>query len=185
MYAHDEREGRFPDCTGAVWPWDLPGSAANSLIRYGATRDVFYCPGVPEQNSDELWNFTAGVAGTNGFRVTGYALAFKGAGRVRATNVTESLAPIPYRIGNTEVQPPPSERVVSADATLSVGSNEADRARNRYTAVFGGSTTPHRSPHLAGKLPAGGNLVFLDGHTEWKPFQKMRVRTEADPTFWW
>ena len=154
-------------------------------MRYGARREIFYCPGVPEQNSDELWTFTAGAEGTNGFRVIGYALAFKAAGRVRLTNTTESLNPPPYRIGNVQVQPPPSERVISADATLSVGSNETDRSRNNYVRVFGGSAKAHRSPHLTGKMPSGGNLVFLDGHTEWKVFQKMRVRTDADPTFWW
>jgi prepilin-type N-terminal cleavage/methylation domain-containing protein len=31
MYAFDNRD-QFPDCTGAVWPWDLPAKAANAFV---------------------------------------------------------------------------------------------------------------------------------------------------------
>src|SRR5688500_6579820 len=34
MYADDNRD-RFPDCSGAVWPWDLPASAANAFVKNG------------------------------------------------------------------------------------------------------------------------------------------------------
>ena len=37
MYADDNRE-RFPDCTGAAWPWDMPAAAANALVRNGGQR---------------------------------------------------------------------------------------------------------------------------------------------------
>jgi hypothetical protein len=43
----------------------------------------------------------------------------------------------------------------------------------------------HQAPHLEGKLPSGGNRLMLDGHSEWTRFQKMRVRTDGDPSFWW
>jgi type II secretory pathway pseudopilin PulG len=185
MYAQDDSRTRFPDCNGAVWPWDIPAAAAHALVINGASRETFYCPGNPEQNDDILWSFTAGTSVTSGFRVIGYALAFRSAGRVRATNITESLTPDALRLGNFLHQPAPSERVLIADATLSMGSDERARNKNNYTRIFGGWNKPHRSAHLNGSLPAGGNLVFLDGHTEWKRFEKMRVRTDGNPTFWW
>jgi prepilin-type processing-associated H-X9-DG protein len=45
----------------------------------------------------------------------------------------------------------------------------------------------HQSPHLAsnGRLPEGGNLTMLDGHAEWRKFDRQRVRTDGDPSFWW
>ena len=153
-------------------------------MRSGAKRDMFYCPGFPEQNNDTLWVFTTGGAATGGFRVIGYSLAFRGAGRVRATNITESVNPSPYLINGQEYQPGPGQRVLIADATLSVGTNEVDRTRNRYTAI-NGAWVGHRTPHLNGRIPAGGNLTFMDGHTEWRPFDKMRIRTVGDPPFWW
>ena len=184
IYAKGDARSQFPDLSGGVWPWDLHARAAHGLLQSGATREMFYCPGFPEQNNDTLWLFTARDSVTNGYRVVGYSLAFKGSGRVAPTNLTESLTPAAYRIGGNEIQPKPSERVLIADATLSAGSNEVDRRQNRYTNVSGGWMS-HRSAHLNGRIPAGGNLVFLDGHTEWKPFERMRVRTVGDPSFWW
>jgi prepilin-type N-terminal cleavage/methylation domain-containing protein len=190
MYGDDYGE-KLPDCTGAVWPWDLPAKAANAFVRYGGTRNVLYCPGFSKQNNDQLWSFTTGVtneiAGDNvsGYRVIGYAVAFKGSGRVRATNITESFNPKAWRMSDgTDYEPGPSARVLAADGTISEGENEKDRTRNRYTKIDGG-WSGHQSPHLTGKLPAGGNLVMLDGHAEWRKFQQMVVRTTGAPAFWW
>ena len=192
MYADDYRE-KFPDCTGAVWPWDLPAAAANAFVRNGGTRGILYCPGFSKQNNNELWAFTTGVTNEDagdratGYRVIGYSVAFKGAGRIIATNITESFNPEPWKMpdGST-LNPGPSERVISADAVISQGSNEADRSRNRYTKIDGG-WRGHQSPHLdsTGRLPEGGNILALDGHAEWKKFARMRVRTSGDPSFWW
>jgi type II secretory pathway pseudopilin PulG len=190
MYA-EENNDQFPDCTGAVWPWDLPAKAANSIVKYGGTRAILYCPGFSKQNNDALWSFTTGVsnevAGDNvsGYRVIGYAVAFKGSGRIQLSNITESLNPKPWKLQDgTLVNLPHTERVVAADGTLSMGQNEKDRSRNRYTKIDGG-WTGHQAPHLNGSIPAGGNLLMLDGHSEWRNFDRMRVRTSGDPSFWW
>src|SRR6266568_7904817 len=88
MYADDNRE-RFPDCTGAFWPWDLPARAANAFVLNGGRRSILYCPAFWKQNDDELWTFstrqTNEVATENatGYRVIGYAVAFQGSGRVQ------------------------------------------------------------------------------------------------------
>ena len=60
MYA-DESRDQFPDCTGAVWPWDLPVKAANAFVRNGGTRNILYCPAFSKQDNDTLWSFTTGV----------------------------------------------------------------------------------------------------------------------------
>jgi prepilin-type processing-associated H-X9-DG protein len=191
MYADDYRD-QFPDCTGAWWPWDLPVPAANAFVRNGGTRAILYCPGFSKQNNDSLWSFTTGVTnevandGVGGYRVIGYAVAFKGAGRVRTTNITESFNPKPWRAANgSDYDPGPSSRVIAADGTLSDGENMADRTKNRYIGVDGG-WRGHQAAHLAGRLPAGGNLLMLDGHAEWRKFDKMVVRTDSNPpAFWW
>jgi prepilin-type N-terminal cleavage/methylation domain-containing protein/prepilin-type processing-associated H-X9-DG protein len=192
MYADDNRD-RFPNCTGAVWPWDIPASAANAFVRNGGRRNILYCPGFTKQNDDELWRFTTGQAGeeaadnATGYRVIGYAVAFRGSGRVKQTNIVESFNPPPIRLGGgQEINPSPSERILVADAILSYGANEMDRTKNRYAGIRGGWSKPHDSAHLTGKIPHGGNVLFLDGHTEWKKFDKMVVRTDgSDPSFWW
>ncbi|MCP5525056.1 MAG: type II secretion system protein [Verrucomicrobiales bacterium] len=191
MYGNDN-EGKFPDCAGAIWPWDLPAKAADAFVVNGGTRAILYCPGFSKQDNDELWAFTTGVtnevagANTTGYRVIGYQVAFKNSGRMRLTNWTESMNPTPWKMPNgATLQPGPTERVVVADATISEGDNEVDRTKNQYTDIDGG-WKGHRSPHLAsGNMPAGGNLLMLDGHTEWRAFNKMVVRTTGSPSFWW
>jgi prepilin-type N-terminal cleavage/methylation domain-containing protein/prepilin-type processing-associated H-X9-DG protein len=190
MYADDYNE-RFPDCTGAAWPWDLPVRAANAFVRYGGKRNILYCPGFAGQNVDELWRFTTGEVkeeardNATGYRVVGYAVAFRGAGRIRTTNWVDSMNPPPITIAGQRIDLPPTQRVIVADAILSERNDEVNRANNNYTAVWGGWPKPHRSPHLNGKIPNGGNLLFLDGHVEWRKFEKMKIRTDGPPSFWW
>jgi prepilin-type N-terminal cleavage/methylation domain-containing protein len=191
MYGNDN-EGKFPDCAGAVWPWDLPARAADAFVVNGGTRSILYCPGFSKQDNDELWAFTTGVTNeiagpnTSGYRVIGYQGAFKNSGRLRLTNWTESMNPAPWKMANgARINPGPTERVVVADGTISEGDNEVNRSQNRYTEIDGG-WSGHRSPHMAsGNLPAGGNLLMLDGHTEWRSFNRMVVRTIGTPSFWW
>jgi prepilin-type N-terminal cleavage/methylation domain-containing protein/prepilin-type processing-associated H-X9-DG protein len=194
MYAEDSND-RFPDCTGAYWPWDLPAKAANAFVKNGGRRGILYCPGFTKQNDDELWRFTTGQNGeeatdaATGYRVIGYAVAFKGSGRVNQSNWVESFNPPPVKIGTIEVNPGPSERIMTADAILSIGWNEQNRSLNRYSKIMGGWSKPHDSAHLVGKLPKGGNVLFLDGHVEFKKFEKMIIRTRDNsaqtPAFWW
>jgi prepilin-type N-terminal cleavage/methylation domain-containing protein/prepilin-type processing-associated H-X9-DG protein len=194
MYADDYND-KFPDCTGAYWPWDLPPSAANAFVKNGGRRSILYCPAFSKQNDNELWAFGGGqsseeaTATAKGYRVIGYAVAFKGAGRVTSTNITESFNPAPYKIAGELLNPSPSERVLTADATLSNGQVETDRTRNTYVRIQGGWSKLHDSAHMQGKLPAGGNLLFLDGHVEWRKFKNMHIRTSPNgagaPPFWW
>jgi hypothetical protein len=54
--------------------------------------------------------------------------------------------------------------------------------------TLGGSTRCEhtKSAHLGPqKIPVGGNLLYLDGLTEWQRFEAMRVRTTGTPPFWW
>ena len=192
MYADDNR-GMFPDCTGGYWPWDIPASAANAIVNYGGKRHILYCPASQFQDNPELWAFTTGVTNevappnTSGYRVIGYAVAFKGAARVLATNITESINPRPWHIRpGVTINPPSTERVIVADATLSIGANMVDRTKNQYRDIQGGwRGGKHRTSHLNGNMPEGGNLLYLDGHVAWKNFDKMVVRTVGNPAFWW
>ncbi|HNQ87613.1 MAG TPA: type II secretion system protein [Verrucomicrobiota bacterium] len=194
MYA-DEGRGAFPDCGGAYWPWDLPAQAANAFVRNGGTRRILYCPAFSKQDCDELWAFGTGVTNelapdnAGGYRVIGYAVAFKNSGRVRTTNQTESVNPAPWRMRDGSlVEPGPSERVLAADGTLSNGNDEVNRNRNSYTGITIGGWTDrkgHSTAHMEKKLPAGGNLLFLDGHSSWRKFPQMVIRTDGDPPFWW
>lgn len=202
MFADDNND-RFPVMMQGGWAWDMPTPSVNALIRYGGKRDILYCPAYWKQRGDANWAFGAagqtnemGSEAANFFRVLGYVFAFPGpvhaSSMVRPTNITEGLNPRPWTVPNVgSYEPGPSKRVTAADATLSAGEtggnvpNGANRQANRYTRIQGGSSILHDTPHMKGRLPAGGNLLHLDGHTEWRRFEQMVVRTQAGMPFWW
>jgi len=86
--------------------------------------------------------------------------------------------------------PPATDRALLADATISRPGQSTinNRSANVYTGVQGGYMKQHRTSHLDGSLPAGGNVGTLDGHVEWRKFQQMYPRTaegSGSPVFWW
>jgi prepilin-type processing-associated H-X9-DG protein len=185
MYASDYKD-KVPRMTIGNWAWDLPWAVSEQMVGSGTSRNVMYCPGFPDQNSDELWNFA-----TNSFRVIGYVLTFPGTASLMKTNENASILPQAITSGTITYPPPsPSERPLIADATVSRPgqANLKNRAVNNFTGIQGGWSKLHRSPHLEGKIPNGGNVGMLDGRVQWRGFSTMLPRTEissGSPIFWW
>jgi prepilin-type N-terminal cleavage/methylation domain-containing protein len=178
IYANDYNS-KLPRLATGNWPWDLPTPVANLLTQNGAQRHILYCPSFSKQDNDTLWNFTPD------FKVIGYAMTFPGTANVMPTNENASIIPTAIAAGNITLPvPSASERVLLADATISAANNELNRTRNTYIGINGG-WAGHRTPHLNGIIPAGGNVCMLDSHTEWRNFDVMRVRTLNGPYFWW
>jgi len=170
MYAGDNQD-LLPVVTLGAWPWDINRTVTDKLITQGFSRQILYCPSWSQFDVDSVWNFTPD------FRVIGYVLAFKGVARLSPTNMNERMTPTPVRSGTNEYLPSPSERELAADAILSIGTNTFS--------VPIDFREKGRPPHMEGKRPAGGNLVFLDGHAGWRKFPKMSIRTVGDPSFWY
>jgi prepilin-type N-terminal cleavage/methylation domain-containing protein/prepilin-type processing-associated H-X9-DG protein len=188
MYGNDNNNKLPPvkPTGGTPWLWDMDTNAVDILMQNGVTRGTFYCPGFPDQNNDFLWSAHAVNAG---LRTIGYATTFPGAVGLQATNVNDSL--LPKRIG-LMAAPPVTDRVMLADATISAAGANPDPALRytyKYTEIAGSwPDGKHRSPHLNGAFPSGGNLFMLDGHVEWRKFDKMVNRTDQngiEPHFWW
>ncbi len=179
------------------WPWDMEDQPffRNFQIAAGLTRDVLYCPANTDQNNNVLWFYGGGS-----IHVTGYAETFPGTPGLFATNINNRIYPESISFGPI-IMPPasPSARVLSADATISAhGQTDATKVNTYdfYANLTGGAFLPngqpfhHRTNHLNGKLPDGGNVAMLDGHVEWRKFAKMISRMDpGDPattlTFWW
>jgi prepilin-type N-terminal cleavage/methylation domain-containing protein/prepilin-type processing-associated H-X9-DG protein len=85
-----------------------------------------------------------------------------------------------------------SQTEIVCDATIS---NSATVATASFGNIIGGYSEHHQSAHWYGGLPVGGNILFLDGHGEWRPFGTvshtvMKPRTLAGTApnlvyFWW
>lgn len=168
----DENNDRLPVLgSGCYWPWDIDKKTCDLLLKNGSQRHIFYCPSFQFQDTDVLWNFTTD------YRVLGYVMTFTNTANLHYTNVNVKMTPTPITFKGYTYLPNPTTRELLADATLSEGTNN-------FVRVKGGWAEYHRTSHVNGTRPAGGNIVFLDGHAEWRKFQKMSIRTTGSPIFW-
>lgn len=166
LYA-DAHNDRLPDTSdgkkAGLWPWDIDVRVCDEFAGYGAVRQTFYCPGFPQQNNDFLWQFP----GT--YRVIGYVHTFPNASLLYETNINRTLSPA----GPGE---DPTRRVLLADATFCDKDGDFTRLQGQWSRW-------HRTSHLEGTRPAGGNVVAMDLHGEWRPFKTMTARTETPRFF--
>jgi prepilin-type N-terminal cleavage/methylation domain-containing protein len=212
MYTGDNRDKLpvfDPSLGTASWAWDLPWNMGNAMLDSGLQKKTFYCPGTASRFNDDLnfnntasgtslWNFSVGSD-----HVAGCAFAFSGSlSKLYATNqnttILQESTTMSSPLGSTTMNFPVSDRVLTADATLSTsdpnggansGFSDASRNTYNYKNVQGGFSVPHLSPHLKGTLPAGGNVGFKDGHVQWRNFIDMSQRVDPSntgtPAFWW
>jgi prepilin-type processing-associated H-X9-DG protein len=183
-----EYTDKLPSNSGGNWLWDTVPSVGDLLSRCGAPWKVMYCPGTGPRFTDadnfRLYNYSSS------FRVVGYALTLLGTPTLLATNVNQTLTPQAIQYLSAFLPPPhPEKRVLAADATISAAgqNNPAQKATYNWTSIAGGYLKPHLSPHLSGNMPAGGNVVMLDGHVDWRKLEVMLPRTavSSSPIFWW
>ncbi|MGC3961726.1 MAG: prepilin-type N-terminal cleavage/methylation domain-containing protein [Verrucomicrobiota bacterium] len=196
LYA-TESQDKLPPAGGGFWAWDMPRTAADLMTantkQWKMMYDPCYSPKFGDEDFLALWNYT-GVSGT-GYRPLGYAFTLPNTPTVNSTNQNVTFTATSMQIMNgpfpVTINWSVSDRVLFSCATISnpADNNPAQRysASYNYTAIRGGYSKPHTSPHLKGKFPSGGHVSMLDGHTEWRKFDQMTVRTTpgGSPTFWW
>ncbi len=194
MYANDNRNF-LPTMTNTLngnaeigqWLWDMASMTITNMMSYGWTRNVLYCPSYSDKNTDAYWS--GSWAGYPGYSSLGYAFATQGADKLGTSpcNPGYVLPLITSGVvlqsksgffgGTTSTKLPITDSYFVFDATLSTG------ASPNYD--FTGITGVHRSPHLNGNLPYGGNEVALDGHVQFVKFQIMAIHAPGNPSFWW
>jgi prepilin-type N-terminal cleavage/methylation domain-containing protein len=192
MYAADSQD-KLPPGRRGLWLWDLDWELGGFLLGGTTQWKSMYCPGTgfSDMNNEELWNFRP-----NDYRVLGYGMTLKGTASLIDSNANTTILREPHQIGTNTVPDSVSDRVLMAEANLSEKGQISDSLRDTYsyTGVWGGYRPPayphgipHNSPHMKGRLPAGGNLVMKDGHVEWRKFGSFRIRTDDPnyPGFWW
>ena len=198
LYAGDYKD-KLPPLPNGAWLWDMDVGVADLMTGSGAQRHIMYCPSFNQQDSDTAWGGATGF-NNSGYRVIGYATTFPRLNTqgqpvsviLQVTNQNVSLVPqsivdtttgFSYPVANA------SERVMLADAVISRDGessiNSTLQAGYHWTDVPGGWGV-HKTPHMDGTKPAGGNVTMLDGHSEWRKFNKMVPRTVPGSTvFWW
>jgi prepilin-type processing-associated H-X9-DG protein/prepilin-type N-terminal cleavage/methylation domain-containing protein len=196
MYAN-ENKGKVPmHHGGSNWLWDMPYDTRNWFTDVAKIpQDVFYCPSYTH-NQDGMWNFT-GAPGRENFAIIGYFWMAKRPG-YRAPGTPTGFMPntatyMPFRypeedrwiekITDKTVRSGASDLVMMTDIVLS-NNDTRSWANKNFMTVRGGYYAGHGTTHRSGDKPLGGNILFLDGHVEWRNFDYMKVRLISWPNFW-
>jgi len=73
-----------------------------------------------------------------------------------------------------------TEAELFADVVISEPPHSPTTGNFTQIASTSGIVPAHTTSHLQGKLPSGGNVLFMDGHTLWRKFGAMRMRYTPD-----
>jgi prepilin-type N-terminal cleavage/methylation domain-containing protein len=183
MYAIDNRdflpEYSSTDPSKGQSLWDLAWSMAAGLAgsntnAANSMRKAVYCPGgfTTVQDDEFWWNYTSG------HRVTSYQFILVRDPKNPTSYPTTLTSPKgfltkitqpytnAYTIGNTEMV---------TDVVPSEGSgNLSDKFLGVYTSNPTELPKGYNASHMGRKLPAGGNILLIDNHVEWRRFQEMQ-----------
>ena len=197
IYGNDN-DGRLPLNRGGYWLWDIAYSTTDYIMETGGEKDTFYCPSDPLKKPDMacLWQFSQNlpfaaspdsvpephVDRDQYYRVTSY---FWMMDTVAGRSDQPEGTPQKRWVKDLNCKQPSSTELVT-DATLSTG---PDATTASFDEVRGGSWDRYemfdRTNHLSrGDRPEGANILFVDGHLEWRHFSEMVVR-RSPPYHWW
>ena len=205
IYAGDNKD-KLPDNKEiGYWAWDMLESVGTRMEDSGTKFKTWYCPALNppfDENAIKiLWDYATDPNdpySDSGYRVLGYAQTFVNTKSVASMNWNASLSrtlPITISFGVT-VTPTISDRVLLSDVVISLpGQNDKNQrfsASYQYDNIKGGFILPHRTAHMRGRQPIGGNIAYLDGHVKWVKWSDPNWSARNDPqtgttvpTFWW
>ena len=189
IYAGDNRDSVPMHAEGGTWLWDVKKETANALIDASSSdttspagrRKILYCPGFAstvKYDNETLWNNGANA-------IIGYSWLGRRFGQTETTLNGGQLRNgkrFVSRLTDTGTNSP-TEVELAADAIPSIGTNNF----NAPNTGMGLGKAPSRAGHMQGKQPAGGNVLFLDGHAAWRRFRDLHdnyLTNDRDVRFW-
>jgi len=205
MYA-DENDTVMPlPSTGGNWLQDVAVNTVHFMLQTGLTRKIFYCPSNAnhQKYNDLFWMYDNkswnGRRFTNesGFIVSGYCYILQLPRGNRPTIVAYENDSEPKIWIRTNQEKMPALRELVVDSIMGVPRSGTKYGRN-FGQVQGGIYSQSRvydqTSHLKNDYePRGGNIGFLDGHTEWRHFNPdiqngvavPRYPPSGNPGFFW
>ncbi|MFH1883893.1 MAG: type II secretion system protein [Planctomycetota bacterium] len=208
LYANDN-DGKLPLNEVDRWLFDVSYWTTDIILRTGGfDRHIFYCPSWAQRDNIIFWRYGENLsAGTpesypqpepqsestrkNYHRIMGY---FWFIDTVRGRENPPMSPDNKYKEWVRSVTA--TKRSAATVELISdvTASNGADRSQSDFTKATGGVWSRwqiyDRTNHLRrGSRPAGGNILFVDGHVQWRNFNEMEHRwfwqSYGNPCFWW
>lgn len=201
------RDGKLPlPGTAGAWMQDVAVNTVHFMFKNGMTRDMFYCPSnaTHQKYNDYFWEYNNQTWDSQiqrfedegGFIVSGYCFVLQ-----TATGIADRAEITRYERDSTKKiwirntnETQASERELVVDTILGTRRNNVKYGHN-FAEVQGGIWSQHQvydtSSHLKGSEPSGGNVGFLDSHTQWRTFEPDMdgdtaiPRYQSAPGFFW
>ncbi len=207
LYAGDY-DGKLPLNEVDRWLFDVSYWTTDIVLKTGAfDRHIFYCPSWRQRDNIIYWRYGENLsAGTperferpepqdvatrkNYHRILGY-FWFIDVATPRKNPPMSTGSPKEWVRSTIKTHAAPALVELIADVTASTG---ADRTQSDFTKATGGCWSRwqvyDRTSHLKnGTSPIGGNILFVDGHVQWRKFDEMEHRwfwqANGNPSFWW
>lgn len=203
----DQMEVTLRTSTGAPWTlWNYNYVAPSSTVPYEAgycctgyvwliTRPEGTVTGPPIPPSRPLMNTF--MSNDNNYDDPSYHWDYQS--KLRPANTAPTLNNSVLHIGAHPNISSETELVVDAIVTTTpqpvAGSPNPAPYNYIYGGVIGGFTQGGSngqmpSAHMNGSKPDGGNILFMDGHVDWRPLSQMHKRAydtflSNAPMFWW
>jgi prepilin-type processing-associated H-X9-DG protein len=171
------------------------------FVKYGASKGTMYCPVYQDQHRDTLWTY-------GGFCVSGYLWMLERGPIHNIVVLGNEQGPFvvypaiidgpPKKLLTKLTEKDATRREVAADVTMSTMATAGPDTR--YLGLTGGAIStegylvPHGTSHTYRGLPTGGNILFLDGHVDFRNWSATPARSEmkyryspgaGGPFFWW
>jgi len=208
LYGNDN-DGKLPQNEVDRWLFDVSYWTTDIILRSGGfDRDIFYCPSWRQRNNIIFWRYGENLpAGTpegyetpepqddatrkNYHRIMGYYwfIDVIGEGRLEQPFNLPGTEPKEWVKSLIDTKAAPAKVELIADCTASDGPfrDEAD-----FTGATGGCWSrwqiKDRSNHVKGTKATGSNILFVDGHVQWRKFNEMELRwppARGNPSMWW
>ncbi|MGD8501091.1 MAG: prepilin-type N-terminal cleavage/methylation domain-containing protein [Phycisphaerales bacterium] len=208
VYANDY-DGKLPLNQVDRWLFDVSYWTSDIILRTGAfDRHIFYCPSWRKRDNIIFWRYGENLpAGTpenyaraepqdeatrkNMHRIMGYFWFIDTVGGRNNPPMSPDNTRKEWVRSVSATERAPATVELIADVTAS---NGPDRTQSDFSKATGGCWSRwqvyDRTNHLGrNSRPTGGNILFVDGHVQWRRFNEMEHRWFwqhfANPCFWW
>jgi len=208
LYANDY-DGKLPLNEVDRWLFDVSYWTTDIILSTRAfDRHIFYCPSWRQRDNIIFWRYGEDLpAGTpesypqpepkdeatrkEMHRIMGYFWFIDIVGGRANPPMSPDNKQKEWVKSVASTKRPAGMIELIADVTASDGPN---RLQSDFTKAQGGCWNRwqvyDRTNHLTrGTRPAGGNVLFVDGHVQWRHFGEMEHRWfwqyYANPCFWW